>query len=235
MSILKRSLWFIGVLLLFLTEIIALYAQRDNFNIQIPPPSYPIQFVEDFANLLSDAEKRMLEVKLRRYADSTSTQIGIFTTVSIGNISIEEFNYQLAKSRKLGRKDQNNGIWIIIAQKERKTRIGVGNGIQEIIPYYETQTILEDEMIPFFQKNQFYEGLDKGTETIFTRLLGQFQTNTKSISKMHIFLGLGLGILGIILIVVLATKKDEPNDWLQFETKKHSQSNFRGGGASGSW
>jgi len=54
----------------------------------------------------------------------------VVTLKSLQGTSIEDYGYQLGRQWKIGQKDSNNGVLLIVAPNERKVRIEVGYGLE---------------------------------------------------------------------------------------------------------
>ncbi|RFN59738.1 TPM domain-containing protein [Marixanthomonas ophiurae] len=165
--------------------------------------------VYDYINLLNPSQKKNLENKLLRYADSTSTQIVVAV---IGTTKGEDISFLGAKWGQkwgIGQKDEDNGILIILAKDDRKIDINTGYGIEYRITDLMAERIINRIMVPEFKKGNFYLGLDQGADAIFAALNGEFKEdrdfNKKSSGGGGNFVF--IVIIFIIIIIALSSKK----------------------------
>lgn len=131
--------------------------------------------VYDYINLLTPSQKSSLENKLIRYADSTSTQI---VCIIIGTTKGEDISMLGAKWGQkwgVGQKGEDNGILITLAKDDRMVDINTGYGIEYRITDMMSKRIIDRIMIPEFKTDNYYAGLDKGSDAIFAALKGEFK------------------------------------------------------------
>lgn len=120
---------------------------------EIPSPVGDI-YVQDFADLLTEDEENQLRNIGRNVEDSTTTQIAVLTVESIGETSIEEYAVNAYRAYRLGTAENNNGVLLVLAVKEKKIRIEVGYGLEGMIPDGKAGRILDEYAIPHLQKGQ---------------------------------------------------------------------------------
>lgn len=150
-----------------------------NFKAQeIPDKPNPPKLVNDFAAILSEDQKNLLERKLVSFNDSTSTQILIVTVKDLGNYDKAEFATRLGEKWGVGQKGKNNGIIILVkptgSNGQRKAYIAVGYGLEAMVPDIIAKRIVQNEMIPEFENGNYYEGLDKATNVLTGLVKGEF-------------------------------------------------------------
>ena len=154
--------------------------------------------VYDYANLLSTSQKTDLENKLINYSDSTSTQIVIATIETINGEDIGILTPKWAQEWGIGQAKEDNGIFILLANKERKIWIAPGYGVEHLITAGIGGEITRNVIIPEFKKGDFYSGLDKGSDAIFEVLIGSYQNNKKQENKSE-----GIPFFAIIFIIFI--------------------------------
>ncbi len=163
----------IYTLILFLLTI-SIYAQ-------VPPkPALSEGMVLDNANMLSNAEEDLLEKKLQNYNVATSTQIVVVTLPNMGGMNVNRMAAEIGEDWGVGQKDKDNGIVILVAQKERKTAIQVGDGLETLISDADAKYIIENRINSEFRKsgkNKFYKGINNGLDEIKNGLEGKFSRN----------------------------------------------------------
>ncbi len=143
---------------------------------QIPAkPDKKEGLVHDFANMLSDAEEDLLERKLVRYDNQTSTQTAVVFMDNIGNVDVNRMAAQIGEAWGVGQQGKDNGIVILIAKKQRQTAIQVGYGLEGYISDSRAKYIVEDVINPHFKQGKFYKGIENGTNTMNDMLTGKFQ------------------------------------------------------------
>ena len=154
--------------------------------------------VYDYVNLLSENQKINLENKLVRYSDSTSTQIVVIIIETTKNESIGILTPRWAQEWGIGQAKEDNGILILLAEKDRKIWITPGYGIEPILTAGIVGEITRNVIIPEFKKGDFYSGLDKGSDTIFQLLNGEYKGTRKQKSK-----GFDPGIIIFIVMIIV--------------------------------
>src|SRR5262245_13364060 len=76
-------------------------------------------YVNDFGNLLKDAERVDLEHLLRSTEQQTSAEIVLATVSSLDGMSVEEYANRLFKEWGIGKAKIDNGVLILIASNDR--------------------------------------------------------------------------------------------------------------------
>ena len=131
--------------------------------------------VYDFAGILTQEQRNKLERKLIRYADSTSTQIVVATVPSLNENDINVWGAEWAHKWGIGQAEKDNGILIIVAPNDRKTAIVTGYGVEPYLTDALSKRIIENILIPHFKRGDYYGGLNRATDVIFTILQGDFK------------------------------------------------------------
>ena len=171
-------------LLLFLFAVSLCHAQ------QIPERPTPPHLVNDFTNTLTKNQQYKLEQKLVAYNDSTSTQIAVVFVNDLQGTTSADFAYQLGEKWGVGTKD-NNGVVILVKPKTNtkgEVFISVGYGLEPYIPDATAKRIIENEMIPEFQNNDYYSGVNNAIDIIIGLASGAFSTEEYSSSDAEIFI-----------------------------------------------
>lgn len=166
-------------LFLFLTTTVApIFAYNIDAS-GIVQPMQPYRLVNDFANVLNDAQEQQLENKLLDYNDKTSTQIYVVAIDSLNGFAIEDYALRVGRNWKIGQKDKNNGILILLSISDRNVDIEVGYGLESSISDYDSRHIINELIIPAFKDENYYEGLDNATTRIIQLADGTYTNDTK--------------------------------------------------------
>ncbi len=157
-------------LLLFLCGLTAVTAQ-----FKIPEKPKEQTSIYDYINLLPSTQKKALEEKLIRYSDSTSTQIVIAIINSTEGENINYLGAQWGQKWGIGQADADNGILVLLAKGDRRVAINTGYGVEGSLTDAMSKRIIENVIIPEFKKDDYYTGLDRGSDAIFEVLNGEFK------------------------------------------------------------
>ena len=88
----------------------------------------------DQAKLLTDAERGEIEARLKKIQESGRAQIGILISPDIGDEALAPYALRVAEAWKLGSKEDDNGLLILIVPSKGAARIEVGYGLEGDIP-----------------------------------------------------------------------------------------------------
>ncbi|MBP7699410.1 MAG: TPM domain-containing protein [Saprospiraceae bacterium] len=193
---------------LWLTATFFLLSTLNLLAAPLPQPTGKL--VSDFADLLTPQEESALELKLRAYNDSTSTQIAIVTETTLGDDDAQNRSYEIASNWSIGQEGKNNGILIYVARNERKIFIQTGYGVEGFLTDAMSRRIIETIIKPAFRQEQYFIGLDGATDKIISLGNGEFQA--EPISEIAPLVVLLLFLLFFLLIVFISYKAQKANN-----------------------
>jgi uncharacterized protein len=168
----KKSIFFISLVAftIFSESTIA------QFSIPSKPSKASQQTaVYDAGQLFTESQRQALTNKLVGYADSTSTQIVIATVQNLNGDDISLTGAKWAQAWGVGQAEKDNGIFILVSKEDRQIDINTGYGIEYRMTDRMTERIINRIIIPQFKQNDYYAGLDQGTDAIIQTLQGEFE------------------------------------------------------------
>lgn len=129
--------------------------------------------VVDDAQVLSTGSVQRLERLLGDYERGTSNQVVVATVSSLRGVTIEEYANALLRHWKLGQKDRDNGVLILVAPAERKVRIEAGYGMEGALTDAQSIAIIRSVMTPRFKSGEMEQGIEDGAQAVLDTLGGQ--------------------------------------------------------------
>jgi uncharacterized protein len=127
----------------------------------------PVGFVNDFADIIGPVDEARLNVIIHSVKKATGAEIAVVTLGSLlGYSTIEELASTIANAWGVGQKEINNGVMLVVAMAERRTRIEVGLGLEDVLTDDIAGRILDTWMIPNFRENDFGTGMIDGVAAI---------------------------------------------------------------------
>ena len=134
----------------------------------LPPP--PTARVNDYAGVLSAADRARLEQQLTERERATGAQMVIAIFPSLEGESLEDVSIRLAERWKVGRKGVDNGVILLAFLKERKLRIEVGYGLEPVITDAVASAMIRDVIAPRFREGRYAAGLEAAVNEVFARI-----------------------------------------------------------------
>ena len=122
--------------------------------------------VVDQANILDGSLRTTLTQKLAELEAKSTNQLVVVTLVSLQGATIEDFGVQLSNYWKIGQRDKNNGILLIVAPNERKVRIEVDIGLENTLTNATAKTIIDDSILPHFRAGNIPSGVEHGVDDL---------------------------------------------------------------------
>lgn len=176
-------------------------------------------YVNDYADILSPETESFIVNNSATLAQATTAQIVVVTVKNLEGKSLESYATQLFREFGIGDKQKNNGLLLLLALEERKSRVEVGTGLEGILPDGKTGRFQDQYMIPYFRDNNFDEGILNGYKAFYAEVAKEynyeydessmetvkFETSSDS-SSSEDTLG-GLIVLNIIYPIFLMTHR----------------------------
>lgn len=223
----------------------------------IPAPS---GYVNDYAHMLSNVQTLTLAKQLQDFERQTSNQVVIATFDSLNNEPLESFSVHLAQQWKIGTKEHNNGVLLLIIKNEHKIRIEVGYGLEGVLTDATSSSIIRNQMTPAFKQGDYAAGIQSGTHAILEAIKGEYKADTQAQTSVNwnwlwgtIFIGYLLlcfysrfgtrpsndnGFFALLFMLGTLGGGSNRNDRDSDDSSggfSGGGGSFGGGGASGSW
>jgi len=186
-------------LIIFLFFSVFCFAQIDKV---IPARPNPPKLVNDLANVLTVEQVDALERKLVAYDDSTSNQVVVVTTQSLGDYAIDEVALGILRKWGVGTKEKDNGIVILAAIADRKMWIATGYGLEGAIPDITAQSIIDHDILPNFRGGNYYRGFDDATTSIIKAAAGEYKAPEGYSQRGRGGSGISMGKIVVAMIIL---------------------------------
>src|SRR5688572_9294161 len=129
--------------------------------------------VVDDANIIGDEAQARLTATLKTHEDATTNQIVVLTVTTIAGQSIEEYAVKVFETWKLGNKEKDNGILVVVVPQDGKMRIEVGYGLEGVLPDGAAGEIIRRWMTPAFKAGNYEKGIEDGVAAIISKVEGR--------------------------------------------------------------
>jgi uncharacterized protein len=141
-----------------------LYASINAAIAEISIPDRPLNHVVDLAGIIDAGSEAGLNRYLMELEQKTTAQMVVLTINSLEGEPIEDVSIDVAHNRwKLGQKDKDNGVLILVALNDRKYRFEVGYGLEGVLPDSLVGSIGRQYLVPYFQKGDYATGITAAT------------------------------------------------------------------------
>ena len=129
--------------------------------------------VNDSANLLSEPARLRLEQKLSDYERKNGRQFALLTIDSLEGDALESFSIRVVEAWKLGKKGKDDGLLLLVANKEHKLRIEVGYGLEGSITDAFSARVIRNVLVPAMRAGNAAAGFDQAFELLMQKAAGE--------------------------------------------------------------
>ncbi|HEY9906922.1 MAG TPA: TPM domain-containing protein [Thermosynechococcaceae cyanobacterium] len=128
-------------------------------------------WVSDTAHLLSPQSQADLNRMISELEAKNGSEVAVVTVPDTAPAtSPKAFATTLFNTWKIGKRDKNNGVLVLISGNDRRVEIETGSGLGERLPDERVRQIIQQEMIPPFKQGNFDAGTVAGTRAIVQTL-----------------------------------------------------------------
>jgi uncharacterized protein len=160
-------------------------------------PARGNKLVNDFAQVIPDAQEAELQAKLERWdTDSSSVQIAIVTEASLEGDDLWNRAHSIFNQWGIGQKGKNNGVLIYVAVEDKKIRIHTGRGAEQFLGDIRSSRLIDEILKPAFRSGDYFGGLNELSNRIMDLSRGEYQAEPKEEGKALRF------IIPLIIIVL---------------------------------
>ncbi len=165
-------------------------------------PHTPDNYINDYAHILSANTINTLNSNLKLYEQKTSNQIVVATFPGKIDVPIEDFSTNLENQWKIGQKNKDNGVILVIFPEDHQLRIEVGYGLEGAIPDALANTIIQQEITPAFKAGDYNKGITAGVRAIMQAAKGEYKPASETFTREDA-LTIFFFIIAVLLILFL--------------------------------
>lgn len=184
-------------------------------------PEKSDRLVNDYSGMLSAEQQQTLERRLVDFDDSTSNQILVVITPTLGGDDENAVAQRIGQAWGVGQEEFNNGVVILIKSKTEEENwgavaIATGYGVEGALPDLFCKRIIDDHMLSSLGDGEYYRALTKALDIIEPVLAGEYSYAQYHKDESRVgFIALGVFVLfiGLVLVVVIIDAKKHPEHW----------------------
>jgi uncharacterized protein len=164
--------------------------------------------VNDYAGALTPPERQRLERRLAERERGSSNQVAVAIFRALEGENLEDFTARLFQTWRLGQKDLDNGVLLVVFVDDRRTRIEVGYGLEGSLTDAIASSILSQEVAPRFRAGRFADGIEAGVDAIDRAIAGTYRRPAapQEIDKRAL-LAFGLFMLLFVGMAIAASRR----------------------------
>ena len=117
------------------------------------------QYVSNPDGVLRQATVDSLNRSIAHIWQSSSAEVVAVVVNSIDGNDIDDYATALFRHWGIGKKDNNNGVLVLVSTEERKAVIRNGYGAEGILPDIICGRIIRDSMVPHFREGDYDSGM----------------------------------------------------------------------------
>ncbi len=152
------------------------------FALDVPPLTGR---VNDYADVLNSSQEMTLNNLLKGAENKTSSQVVLLTVSSLQGEVLENYSLRVVEEWKIGQKEFDNGLLVLVSMKERKIRVEVGYGLEHIITDAKSSYIIRKLMVPLFKKGNYYGGINQGLIAVSGLITKEFEITPEQLAKFR--------------------------------------------------
>lgn len=165
------------------TEGVRGFSATPVYALSVPPLK---GYVNDYAGMISKPARAKMETELKAFEQSDSTQVFVLAIPSLQGEGLEEYSIKVVEAWKIGQKGKDNGVLLLVANRDHKIRIEVGRGLEGKLTDLTAGQIVDLVMKPRFKRGDFDGGFVSGVSAIVDATRGEFKAETRKAPKKGI-------------------------------------------------
>jgi uncharacterized protein len=129
--------------------------------------------VTDLTGTLTQGQVASLEQTLRAFEERKGSQVAVLIVPTVEPETIERYSMRVAEAWKLGRKESDDGVLLVIAKNDRTMRLEVGYGLEGALPDIAANRMIRDTIAPHFRAGEYYLGIVAGLDRVMRAIDGE--------------------------------------------------------------
>ena len=148
--------------LLFFSVVSYALTEIPTFDHRVIDTSHTLE-----SSQIDDLESSLIGFEKTR---TDGAQIAVLMINKLDNETIEQYADRVFIQWKIGKKEKDNGILLLIVKDDKLMRIEVGYGFEGIITDLIASHIIREQLAPQFRQNNYYQGIHDALSVLINKL-----------------------------------------------------------------
>ena len=148
--------------LLFFSVVSYALTEIPTFDHRVIDTSHTLE-----SSQIDDLESSLIGFEKKR---TDGAQIAVLMINKLDNETIEQYADRVFIQWKIGKKEKDNGILLLIVKDDKLMRIEVGYGFEGTITDLIASHIIREQLAPQFKKNNYYQGIHDALSVLISKL-----------------------------------------------------------------
>jgi uncharacterized protein len=115
-------------------------------------------------DLIDPASQAEIDRLLFQAEQQLSAEVFVVALTSTGDVEVKQFATALFNEWHIGKKENDNGLLILMVEDQGKVTFETGYGMEGILPDAICSRIIRNDMVPFMKTGKYGEGLLSGVK-----------------------------------------------------------------------
>jgi uncharacterized protein len=173
----KKSPLFLFFSILFLMAGCSRQSQKDTISGIPDPKTLNETYVSNPDQLLDPGTVSDLNAKLSTLDQAGVAHIDVVFVKTIGELVPKQVAHELFNTWKIGNKETNNGLLILIVEDQKRIEFETGYGLEGVLPDVICYRIQQQYMIPYAKLNDFNGAVTHGVDAVISHLTSSPDSN----------------------------------------------------------
>lgn len=135
-------------------------------SLQPPFEGNTDNYILDIPDKLSEKTSREVNANILKLRKETSVEMAVAIVDNLDGLTPNEYAYLLFRHWGVGKSDKNNGVLLLISEKDRKVFIQVGSGAEGVLTDVACANIVRQYVSPPLRDGYYNQAVDAAVEQI---------------------------------------------------------------------
>jgi uncharacterized protein len=129
--------------------------------------------VTDLTGTLTADQQNTLEQQLAAFEAAKGSQIAVLIVPTTEPEDIAQYSIRVFDQWKLGRKNIDDGVLLLVAKNDRRVRIEPARGLEGVLTDSMCNRIITETIRPAFKEGNYYGGIEQGLDQVMKLIQGE--------------------------------------------------------------
>ena len=129
--------------------------------------------ITDLTGTLTADQQNSLEQQLAAFEAAKGSQIAVLIVPTTEPEDIAQYSIRVFDQWKLGRKNVDDGVLLLVAKNDRRVRIEPARGLEGVLTDSMCNRIISETIRPAFKEGNFYGGIEQGLDQVMKLIQGE--------------------------------------------------------------